>query len=761
MNGTGSVAGITGMTMSGTGTVMLGTANTFTGQTDLTAGTLILAHANALQNSTLNNTGGTLVFDSSVVANAFTLGGLAGSQAIALQNNAGSPLAVAVTVGNNNASTTYSGNLSGAGSLIKAGSGTLTLTGDLSGLSGAYTNQAGITVMNSTPGLTGAVSVTGGELQLTSTANSLGAASSVTVAGGILRFDNATTTNYSVNSLTAGSNVFINNGSTLSLTTGTLNFGTTASVIQSTGTTGKLTSGAVSGNLTLTANTALIDEQIKVQIVNNGATAVNLVKNGGGQVTLQNANTYTGTTTVGNGVLVANNSAAFGTGAVTLGNGGTAQVYLGNGVNTANALTIASNNASFAGALQARGTDTATWSGPIAITAAQSSGGHFSSDPGALLNLTGAITSASVPVIHRNGNVVYSGGGSYATLQVTGTAKVGANNGIATNASVTIGNSGNAILDLNGFSQTLTGVTKGTGGTATISNTGATASTLTLTNTGAVTYAGTIVNGTGGVSLVQSGAGTTTLTGANTYTGNTTVNAGTLSLSSAYLADASTVNIAATGATLDLNYIAVDTVNQLFLGGVLQVPGTWGSLASSAAHKDARITGTGILSVTTGALNSPFDLWATSKGLTTGNNGKADNPDNDGVNNLGEFALNGNPLSGVSDGKVVSRVVTLGGSPVLTLTLPVRTGAVFTAPTSTELVSAVVDGVIYHIQGGNDLTTFGLAISEITDPGDVATVQGTLATDHPLDSGWAYRSFRAPGTATTDPTAFLRAKITE
>ena len=97
----------------GTGTAHLTADNTFSGVTAIGGGTLVLAHSNALQNSTLSTAGA--VFDQSVAGHAFTLGGLSGAFPLALADNAGSPNPVALTVGKNNASTTYSGALSGSG----------------------------------------------------------------------------------------------------------------------------------------------------------------------------------------------------------------------------------------------------------------------------------------------------------------------------------------------------------------------------------------------------------------------------------------------------------------------------------------------------------------------------------------------------------------------------------------------------------------------------------------------------------------------
>jgi autotransporter-associated beta strand protein len=120
-----TIAGSVGLTKLGSGTLVLGAANTFTGLTQITGGTLQLAHSNALQNSTLdyNNYGGVLSFGSLTSA---TFGGLQGAQSLSLTSTGGN---VALTVGSNNASTTYSGQLSGGGSLAKVGAGRLILTG--------------------------------------------------------------------------------------------------------------------------------------------------------------------------------------------------------------------------------------------------------------------------------------------------------------------------------------------------------------------------------------------------------------------------------------------------------------------------------------------------------------------------------------------------------------------------------------------------------------------------------------------------------
>lgn len=143
--------------------------------------------------------------------------------------------------------------------------------------------------------------------------------------------------------------------------------------------------------------------------------------------------------------------------------------------------------------------------------------------------------------------------------------------------------------------------------------------------------------GSAPLALVKTGSGILTLTGANSYTGTTTVNQGTLSITVPYLGNASTVTIA-TGAKLDLaTGTAVDTVGKLVLGGVSVPPGTYNALDATFG---SYFTGSGSLLVL-----APYEAWAALKGLDSSNNGLGQDPDHDGLSNLMEFYLNGNPLA--------------------------------------------------------------------------------------------------------------------
>ena len=155
---------------SGPGTNIFTSANTYTGPTSIAysptnACALQLGNSNAVADSTvtLTLTNG-LLFSAGI--GVFNLGALAGSvpETLATTNGA----AVTVSVGADNGSTTYSGALGGSGASIKAGTGTLTLSGDnsytgnttvLGGnltVSGGTLNAPAATILvgNGTPGVT-------------------------------------------------------------------------------------------------------------------------------------------------------------------------------------------------------------------------------------------------------------------------------------------------------------------------------------------------------------------------------------------------------------------------------------------------------------------------------------------------------------------------------------------------------------------------------------------------------------------------------
>ncbi len=108
------------------GTLMLAGSNSLSGAAAISQGTLQLANANAAANSTVSvNADNGLQFNPGI--GAFNIGGLSGSGVLALSDTGGA--AVNLSVGGNDQNTTYTGMIVGAGTLTKAGDGSLDLTG--------------------------------------------------------------------------------------------------------------------------------------------------------------------------------------------------------------------------------------------------------------------------------------------------------------------------------------------------------------------------------------------------------------------------------------------------------------------------------------------------------------------------------------------------------------------------------------------------------------------------------------------------------
>lgn len=110
------------------------------------------------------------------------------------------------------------------------------------------------------------------------------------------------------------------------------------------------------------------------------------------------------------------------------------------------------------------------------------------------------------------------------------------------------------------------------------------------------------IGGTGGV--IKTGTGQINLTGVNTFTGNINVDAGTLSITNAAIADTASVWVDS-DAIFNLNFTGTDTIAGLYLAGLAQTDGTYGAVGSGATFTSSFFTGNGILNVVVSAVPEP------------------------------------------------------------------------------------------------------------------------------------------------------------
>jgi fibronectin-binding autotransporter adhesin len=335
------------LTKVGTGTLVLSGANTYTGLTNITAGTLTAAN-NAALGSTAGATsvqvGATLAVQNNITltGEAITLYNATAPTAPSLKNNSGAntvagPISLAgannngVIIDSNTGNLTLSGVISQVGTgnfLTKTGAGTVTLAGTAANtFTGAFNLNDGTVVANKTAGQnatgSGAINIGDGigaansaTLQLAAS-HQLNDTSAVTIAtDGRLDLQANSDT---IGALTMGGGAVIGTG-TLTLG-GNLTFngiGTATAAISSNVNLG--------GNRTLQVGNNAVNGDSDLTISGAISGTGNLTKIDLGTLALSGttANTYTGTTTVTDGLVTLNKTAgvqALGSGNVTVGDG--------------------------------------------------------------------------------------------------------------------------------------------------------------------------------------------------------------------------------------------------------------------------------------------------------------------------------------------------------------------------------------------------------------------------------------------------------
>jgi autotransporter-associated beta strand protein len=342
--------------------------------------------------------------------NAQTIGSLAGSGTVYL--GAGS-----LTTGGSGTNTSYSGQISGSGSLTKTGAGTFTLSGNNSFTGAANVNQ-GIVQVNSSNALgTGAATVVAGAaIELQGPSVTLGNSTLAINAAG--QGSNGAIRNISGNNY-INSAITLQSASTINVTTGNL----------------YLAGGVATNGYTLTTTGSGTGNAIATGAI-TGTGGINKV--GIGTLVLSNTgNTYSGTTAITAGsVQIGANNAGPASSAVTISTG---------------AMLDVNNYTAAVGSLAGSGTVTL---GNGTLTA----GGDNTSTTfsGAISGAGGGFTKAGSGTLILSGTNTYTG----ATTVNAGTLQLGANNVLASSTAVTI-NGGT--LDVNSRTQTISSLAGASG----------------------------------------------------------------------------------------------------------------------------------------------------------------------------------------------------------------------------------------------------------------------------------------------------------
>jgi autotransporter-associated beta strand protein len=375
------------------GTVVLaGTGNTYSGGTTVSAGTLQLGNASAL-GSTLALT--TVASGATLDVNGYTvtLGSLSGQGVVSLPGGK-------ISIDANNSNTTFSGTISGSGQVEKIGSGTLLLSG-----SNTY---SGITTISS-----GTLQIGGGGATGTLGTNSV-------VDNADLWFNRSDV--ITVSNIISGSGNLQQIGSGTIILTGANGYSGTTTVTSGVLQIGNGTAAGTLGTGAVTDNATLAFNRSDVILVSNLISGSGEVRQiGSGTLVLSGSNTYTGTTTVTNGILKLANSYALGTtaGGTIVQSGGALDL---NGTTVgAESLTIFGTGSSGGGALTNSNTSTtAVYNGSVILGANASTGGSGNILISGSLNCgTYALTKIGSSVLSLTGSQIWGDNSTITVLAGT------------------------------------------------------------------------------------------------------------------------------------------------------------------------------------------------------------------------------------------------------------------------------------------------------------------------------------------------------
>jgi autotransporter-associated beta strand protein len=536
------------LTMSGSsGTVVtLNGSNSYTGATTINGGTLKIGANNVMPDTSvviMANTSGAIL---DVNGKTDTIGSLSGGGASGGNITLGTSGALTV---NQFTFGIYGGVISGAGSFTKSSYGTLwldrantytggtTITGGeiIVGVNNALPNTAltftgtsklllifsGVTQQIGTLSADG---VTGAQINLVNRSNVLTVTQSadatysgtIVGAGAFTKAGSSTLTLSGSNTYTGkttinagiikiGANNVMPDSSEVVLANTS---GVALDVNGKTDTIGSISGGGASGgNITLESGSGTGALTVNQFTFGDYAGVISgagsFTKSSYGVLRLTSANTYTGATAVTGGDLIIMINGGIPNTALSL-TGSSRLLLLKDGLSL-NVGTLSGD----AGAL--------AWLYPNSVlTINQTSDATFA---GTITDNTfGSVVKTGTGTLTLSGSNTYQG----ATIVNAGALSLAANNAIASSVSVTLANTANVALNINGTTQTI-GTLIGGGATGGNVNLGSGGGALTVSQKTFSDYTGAI-GGTG--SFTKSGVGVLRLNGASNYTGNTILAAG-------------------------------------------------------------------------------------------------------------------------------------------------------------------------------------------------------------------------------------------
>ena len=640
-----TLAGTHGLSKAGSGTLVLSGSGTWTGATTVSAGTLEVLSKSGDVDYTVNqgatlklgyNSGGG--YSKSVVVNGNGVADAAGlylKRGITYQTNNGLLLQTAPTTvraygtGPNPTIRGFDVNYAHFIKTAAAASGS-EVAADVNVNTGTYGYKvAADPGANTTTGdlvIRGIISGTG-NAKISSAAIFSGL---YKVGTGSLKLTNANTFSSGVSILSgaiilSGGSDRLPVGAALSLGSGTGSgklvlgdsSGAVGQTLTSIGVNGTGTSNAIVGGgsspSTLTVNlTADAVYSGKIGGTAANENSLNLAKTGAAVLTLNGANSFTGTTTIHGGTLAVDGNQVknrlCNNHSVRINSGGVFEIRGVNALpNSTNAVDVTVNSG-----------------GMLTVVSGTSAYGGSQSHAH-LRNLT--LSGGTVGLVYAGTGTAYSG----ESFQLNGNVTVNGSSassiqGTGTTATTGVALSGNNIFTIND-------VTNNADADLVVS--------VELEN-----------KDSGANGLIKDGTGSMALTGTNTYTGDTTVTGGTLSLGGSAIAD--TNKLIVSGGKVDLPTGVTETVGTLFFGAVQQVRGTWGSSQSAALHKDdARFSGTGVLVVESGP--AAYTEWAAAN--ASGESVENDH-DHDGVPNGIEYFMGASANGFTANPVIVNGTVT-------------------------------------------------------------------------------------------------------